>query len=207
MNKTFAGALGAALLLATPPSHAITVGFAPATQNVNVGVPVNVALVILGLGNGAAPSLSTFDLDVTFDGNILSFLGATFGDPVLGEQLDLFGFGSLTSVAPGLGVVNLFELSLDSPADLNALQAASFTLATLTFSTPSAGFSNLGIAVNALGDAHGDSLAATIALGSVTSMGSTAVSEPVSLLLVLAGLMALACLQAIKTKLSRGGRI
>ncbi len=195
MNRAFVGVLAAALLLVAAPSQAIILSFAPATQNASVGFPTDVAVVISGLGNGAAPSLSAFDLDVDFDSNVLSFLGVTFGDPVLGDQLDLFALGSLAGTTSGLGVVNLFELSLDSPADLDALQAGSFTLATLTFDTLAAGFSPLGISVNALGDANGNPLTATIAGGSVTAAGAGAVPEPASLLLVFAGLMVVAWLR------------
>jgi hypothetical protein len=56
--------------------------------------------------------LSTFDLNVAFDSNVLRFLASRLADPVLGDQLDLFGLGSLAGTTPGLGIVNLFELSL-----------------------------------------------------------------------------------------------
>ena len=104
-----------------------------------------------------SPSLSAFDLDVAFDDAILAFDAAAFGDPSLGDQLDLF-LGSVTGVTPGTGVVNLLELSFDLPSDLNALQAASFTLATLTFTAQAISTSTLDLSVNALADAFGDPL-------------------------------------------------
>jgi hypothetical protein len=121
--------LGAALLLLpTGLAAAITLRVDPSPQDVVVGSTLSVELVISELGSGAAPSLSTFDLGIAFDDSILSFLGFTFGDPIVGDQLDLSGLGSVTDVGPSAGIVNLFELSLDSPADLNALQTGSKAL-------------------------------------------------------------------------------
>ena len=185
MKGTFAAICGAALwLLAALPSQAITISFDPAAQSTTVGSAVDVALVISGLTDGAAPSLSTFDLDVSFDPAILGFSSAAFGDPVLGDQLDIFGLGSLTIATLGVGTVNLFELSFDSPSDLDALQAGSFTLATLTFDGLSIGTSTLGISINALGDSLGDPLSASIQSGSITSQGTSQIPEPSSLLLL-----------------------
>ncbi|MCI0530154.1 MAG: cohesin domain-containing protein [Nitrospira sp.] len=116
-------------------AHAISLEFVPPTQQVDIGDTFEVEIVILDLVDSAPPSLGTFDLDVIFDPTILSFSSVTYGDPVLGDQLDLFGLGSITATTPGTGSVNFFELSLDSAADLNNLQAGDFTLATLTFDT------------------------------------------------------------------------
>jgi hypothetical protein len=51
--------------------------------------------------------------------------------------------------------VNLFELSLDSASDLDALQAGTFTLATLTYQGIAAGVGSLSLNVIALGDSFG----------------------------------------------------
>lgn len=176
-----------ALLLAALPLHAITVSLNPATQTVTAGSSVDVALVISGLGSGAAPSLGTFDLDLSFNSSILSFTGAVFGDPGLGDQLDVLGLGSIFAATPGAGSVNLFELSFDAAADLDALQADSFTLATLSFSALSAGTSPLGITLNALGDANGDPLTADLADGSINvnaNNNAGSVPEPATWLLL-----------------------
>jgi hypothetical protein len=188
----------ALLLLGTTASRAVTLGFSPPTQDVAVGSSVPVALVISGLGTGTAPSLSTFDLNVTFAASTLAFISANFGDPVFGDQLNLGGLGSLSNVTTRPGVVNLFELSFDSPADLNALQISSFILATLTFDAISAGSTPLGISVNALGDASGNSLLADVLPGIVTSRVLIAVPEPASLALMIAGLVGLAGLRVAR---------
>jgi PEP-CTERM motif len=187
MKQVIAGAVtAAALLLAATPSQAITIGFQPTAQVVTAGSSVGVAVVISDLGSGAAPSLSAFDLDVTFDETILSFVSAAFGDPMQGNQLDLGGFGTVSGVTPGVGAVGLFELSLDTPADLEVLQAGSFILATLTFNATSGGVNPLGILITDLGDAFGDALTADVLTGSITVTG-TAVPEPGSLLLLMIG--------------------
>src|ERR1039458_750954 len=84
----------------------ITLGVFPASQSVALGSPVNVSLQITGLGNEAAPSLGTFDVNLNFDPTILSFNSAVFGDPILGDQLDPTGLGNTISFSnPGFGTV------------------------------------------------------------------------------------------------------
>jgi hypothetical protein len=187
MKRLIVGLLLGMLLFCSPGlARAITLGFDPVFQKVSLGASFDVALRISGLGDGTAPSLGVFDLDVTFDPTILGFSAVTYGDPLLGDQLDLFGLGSITATTPGVGMVNLFELSLDFPDDLDLLQADSFTFATLTFDALSQGTSPLGININALGDAYGDPLDATV------SPGSVKVPEPSTLLLLGSGLFGLA---------------
>jgi hypothetical protein len=180
--------LNAGSVLAT-----IDLGFSPADQNVYVGTSANVALTISGLGNFTAPSLGTFDLNVTFDPSILSFKSVLFGDPVLGDQLDLFGLGANPTFAGtvGPGSLNLFELSFDSPSELNSLQAGSFTLANISFDTFALGNSLLGISLISLGDADGNALSATLNGGSISVKSSSQVPESSSLLLVLNGIAGL----------------
>lgn len=159
-----------AVLLLSPPAivKAAMISFDPLTQNVTAGSAANVALLITGLGEGQEPSLGAFDLAVHFDHTIIAFSSLSFGDPALGDQLDLGGVGSVSGFDAGTpGIVNLFEVSLDSPADLDSLQAGSFILATLAFNGLAPGASSLNISINALGDALGDSLSAEIASGSI----------------------------------------
>ena len=170
------------LLFFVAPSNAILIEFDPVSQTVPVGDTAEVALVISGLGIGIAPSLSIFDMDITFDSALLGFSSAVYGDPVLGDQLDLFA-GSVISTTPSAGSVNLFELSLDGPWDLDDLQAGSFTLATLFFNTLAVGASPLEITINALGDAWGDPLTATVVDGSISP-----VPEPATILLLASGM-------------------
>ena len=188
------GVISAILLLFfTAPSNAITIGFNPQHQTVPVGDKAEVALVISELGNGAEPSIGAFDLDITFDPTILTFDSVVFGDPDLGDQLDLSGWGSWTAFIPGAASVNLYEVSIDPAAVLDSLQADSFTLAYLTFDTLSVGTSSLGIRVLVLSDAWGDPLQATTDDGSISP-----VPEPATFFLLSAGLVGLAGLRRKK---------
>jgi len=184
--------IGALFLLPVGSAAAIEISLSPSTQNVTLGDTVNVDVDITGLGDGAPLSLSIFDLDVTFDSSILDFNSVVFGDPVLGDQLDLFGLGGFTDVLPGAGFVNLFELSFDFASDLDTLQFGDFTLATLTFDSLAAGTSALDIFVNDLGDADGLPLTATTTGASVEVIkDTTSTPEPSTIILLGLGMTAL----------------
>ena len=191
------------LFAATLPSHALTISLTPTSQAVDVGQTLQFDLVVSGLGAGVAPSLGTYDVDISFDSGILGFSGAVFGDPILGNQLDLFGLGSFNAFTSGLGTVNLFELSFDDPSDLNLLQSDNFILATLSFSALSSGTSSLGISVNALGDALGDPLTANVvgARATVNQVNNNnPIPEPGGLALAMAGLLALVTVRTIRAR-------
>lgn len=152
-------ALGAAAIamggLAGAPASAVMLSLSPATQTATVGDTLTVDVLVSGLGAGVAPSLGAFDLDVSFDEALLAFDTAIFG-----TQLDVLGLGSLQLTTPGMGTVNLFELSLDTATDLADLQADSFVLASLSFSALAAGTGSFGLSILSLADENGDALAA-----------------------------------------------
>jgi len=179
--------VAAVLLLAGTTAHAISLGFSPSSQVAPVGSSVDVDLVISGLGDFMPDSLGVFDLDVLYDSAILGLTNVAFGDPVLGDQLDVFGFGlNLTAVSAVAGGTNLFELSFDFPADLDFFQPGSFALARLSFDVLANGTSPLDLANVILGDAFGAPLAADVDPGSVTG-----VPEPGTITLFLMGSVAL----------------
>jgi hypothetical protein len=145
---------------------AITLAVTPLSQSAS---SIDVGVTVSGLGAGEAPSLGSYDLDLHFNSSHLEYAGTRFGDPGLGDELDVLDFGANVTSAEssGSGVLNLFELSFDAPADLNALQADSFILAVVTFNFLQAGSSPLSLVVNALGDADGNALAANVSSATV----------------------------------------
>ncbi len=174
-------------LLWASAAHALTLGFAPASGSGLVGSSIEVGVVVSDLTDGGAPSLGSFDLDLIFDSAVLGLTGVPFGDPLLGDQLDLFGFGSLSGYDDSVpGSLNVFEISFDLPEDLDELQAGSFTLFTLRFDLLSPGTSALAFGSVTLGDAFGDPLIADAVLsGSVSAL-----PEPTAAVLAaLAGLL------------------
>lgn len=148
-------------LISNLSQAAIGLGFGTPQQT---GSDVSVDVVISGLGDGIGPSVSSFDLDILFDASYLDYASTSFGDPLLGDQLDVTAAGGNPTIAEttASGVLNLYELSFDDAAALNSLQASSFTLAVVHFSVLQAGSSTLSLSLNALADADGEPLSASL---------------------------------------------
>jgi hypothetical protein len=196
-----AGLVCLLLLAGSRAVQAISLGFAPASQSVAPGTSVAVDLVISDLGDSVLPSLSTFDLDIFFNPAILALDPTDAdGDGVIDSvildptgQLDVLGLGGnvVSAGLTGSGILNLFDLSADDPNDLHNLQAGTFLLAMITFETLRPGTSTLTLTVNALGDAEGNPLTATVGSGSITVRPLTGVPEPGISVLLGTGLLGL----------------
>lgn len=174
------------LLLSTNIVNAsISLAFGTPIQS---GSSLNIGVLISGLGENVAPSISTYDLNIIFDSNHLSYSSTLFGDTVLGNQLDLFDFGANFSGASLAeeGVLNIYEVSFDDTNDLNNSQADNFTLATLTFDILKSADSQLSFLVNDLGDAAENELVADLTTGSVST-----VPVPAAFWFMASGLMVL----------------
>ena len=173
----------------------ITLGIVPVSQTIPPAGSASVDITISGLDAGVAPSLSVYDLSVSYNSSILGFSSLAFGDSVLGDQLDLSGFGTITIVDSSVpGVIQFSEISFDLPATLDSQQLDAFTLATITFTGIGGGISPLSLTVNSLGDSIGDPLTvdpANIGSGSVTVTGSTSIPEPATFIPVGVGLLLL----------------
>lgn len=120
------------MLFQAGSASAISIAFVPEFPTVTAGDTLDVAIVISGLPAGGAPSVGTFDLDVKFDPMVLLPIGISFG-PFLGDPNSL-SFETITDSHFFIDVVDLAEVSLLSPTELDALQPSSFSLATLSFS-------------------------------------------------------------------------
>lgn len=191
MNVIKCTALAALLGCLTPSwAPAVTLSLQPDNQSVTGGASFSVDLLVSGLGDTEAPALGDFEVDIVLDPSALSFsgyaLGAMLGEVSLLESLDV----SFGEVAPGR--INLAQVSLLPIAELEALQTASFVLATLTFSAsgllPGESTAIDIASVLALGDAAGNPLA-------VDSLGGATVSAvplPAAIWLLGAGLLSLA---------------
>ena len=183
-----AAAVIACLCAGTAP--AATVYLSPGTQTLSSGSPVTLDLNISGLGNGTA--LSAFDISVNFDSADLSFEGAAFGDPVLGDQLDLGDLGlNGPTATPGNGTVDLIETDIfDSSSTLLSEQAANFTMVVLTFDALAGGTTPVTATINSLADQESNPFTASTQNASVTIEASP-VPLPSSLVLLTAGLLGL----------------
>lgn len=145
--------------LALPAQASVVVSINTNTTQTQVGGNVSFAVNISGLDSAVA--LGSYDLSVNFDPALLQFNSATFGDPILGDQLDVAQSGlNFPAALAGEGLVSLIEFSLDDSSDLLGQQADDFTLARLFFTAISPGISPLNLAVNSLADTDSTSLSA-----------------------------------------------
>ena len=178
-----------ALGLVNQASALPTLSLLPASQTASTGDTVYLDLVIDGLVDFGPDSLGDFDIDISYDMTALSFqnysLGTFLGDVGFGEAVD-FSFGDLG------GVVNIAELSLLNPFELDLIQPGSFSLATLEFHVDalSAGSSTtVGIdTVNAIGDGFGNWLTLGGTNDAVIRAPSASVPEPSIIWLLGSGL-------------------
>jgi hypothetical protein len=131
-------AAGLVLGLYQAPAQAISIGFQPVAQTINEGDAFTIDVVVSGLSS-VSEIVAAFDLDVTYNPSILAATGVTFGtllgDPAL--------FEADNGVVQTSGRIDFWEVSLLSDSDLLLLQPDSFSLATFSFQTLSAGTTEL----------------------------------------------------------------
>jgi hypothetical protein len=177
MLRTLVLLVTSGVVLCAAPAGAIVIGFVPSDQTVGLGATVGVDLVISDLGDFTAPSLGSFDLDVTYDDAILGAPSVTTLTSLLGDSSQGETIEGVDLSIPGF--IDVFLVSLLSPLELDALQPASFVLLTLTFDAIAQGTSALELTEVLLGDALGAELSATAGSGSITVQGpGTGVPEP-----------------------------
>ena len=154
MKNPMLALLGLVALLAAPPAAAVSLVLEASSDTVVLGETFTVDVLIDGtdgsLGDFASPSVGLFDLDVSFDDAAIAFLGVTFGS-FLGDPLtEAVTTGGLS--APG--VVDVAEISLLLPAQLDAIQPDGFLLATLEWQTLDVGPTAIALTQSEVGDAE-----------------------------------------------------
>ncbi|MDA8140843.1 MAG: cohesin domain-containing protein [Desulfobacteraceae bacterium] len=118
---------------------AISIGFSPSSQAVEIGDSLTVDVIISGL-SAADEIVSAYDLDVSYDAALLLATGVTFG-PYLDDLL-FPGFAFQEAILAS-GLIDLAELSILSDDELALQQGDSLVLATLHFNALALGTSPL----------------------------------------------------------------
>ena len=191
MKKIFATLIALSVSFALN-SQALTVDLSPSAQQLQLGENLTLDVKVSGLTDATAPSLGVYDVNLNFDATRLAISQIIWGDAVKGNQLDLNCFGSLQMSNPiNSGTLNLFELSFDDVWSLDNLQAGSFNLFSIIFSSLAAGPAEFTLSVNALGNAAGNSMSADSLETSRVTINTVSTPEPAASFLFLIGLIAL----------------
>src|SRR5689334_6646316 len=107
-------------------AQATSIDLTPDRNEITKGDSLILQVRIHGANDLAAPSLGDYDININYNPNIFNVASITWGNPTAGDQLDLSGFGSLKDQSNiNVGILNIVELSFDSPWDLNTQQIGS----------------------------------------------------------------------------------
>lgn len=201
MRNWMAGGLGLALLLVCARAEALSVGLVASDLSLLPGEQVTVDVVVAGLGAGAAPTISGFDLDLDFGAPTLSLVNVAFGSG-LGTGLQVLNSTALLSAS----IVDLASVSLLSSATLDAQQPASFVLATLTFLAVSPGLAELALDQALLADTSAVPGGNQLFVDTISGVSILVTPEPGTLALLASGTGLLAARRYRRTVVSsRGG--
>jgi len=153
-----------------------------------VGEPLILDLTVSGLAAGAAPSLGAWFINISYDPAVFSIAGSgvTFG-PLLGDSSVPEAIEGVDASTPGL--VKLNQTSFLPEATLDALQPASFSLATLEFTGVALGTSVFDFTLTDLSDAAFP--ANSIAVAGTVTADVSVVPEPSTFTLFGVGVFAL----------------
>jgi hypothetical protein len=179
------------MAFAVKSATATTLAFTPPSQTKLPGAFATVAITIV---DPPAQGIGAFDLAVVFDPDITG-LAAISETQHLGVT-----FGLITDISVP-GIVRLADVSLESSADLLALQPHDdFELLTLTFTALTDGTGHLSLGSVLLADAEGDQiLNVTLEEASIiVGRGPIGVAAPSTLLLLGLGLAGAVCARRAK---------
>ena len=179
------GVIGLLALAGSTEARALTISVLASPSSATVGEQVEVTVEVSGLGDGEAPSLGAFDLDLTFAPALLAADEDTIS---AGSFLGVLGTEALAWGSVNGGVGNVQVISLLSPDDLDALQGASFVLGTVSFDALALGSGSFEITRAALSNAFG----LPLTVDAFVDATVTIVPEASTALLLAAGLAGLA---------------
>ena len=171
-------------------TQAAVINLLPSNSNISISDDVVLNVNVSGLDKSAS-ALGVYDLNLKFDSNLFAVKNIQFGDSSKGNQLDILGFGTMQTSAIGSGWLNLFELSFDTPENLNNLQANEFILFRVIFTALDKGAGLFSVNANSFGDAYGNNLLIDSISDSNVMVKAVSVPEPTSLFLLGLGLLTL----------------
>ncbi|HEY6924849.1 MAG TPA: VPLPA-CTERM sorting domain-containing protein [Steroidobacteraceae bacterium] len=177
-------AICALVLGPVPAANALTLSLLPEQGMVQAGATALIDVVASGLADGEnVGAIGGYDLNVAFNPTLLSWTSTAFG-----SGLNVTGLGDIQDsrlLPSNPAVVDTAETSLDTAADLAALQPNSFVLFTLSLTGIASGTSALDLSIGSLTDERGNPLAANVQGSSLTV---TPVPLPAAVWLLLSGL-------------------
>lgn len=207
-------ALSAGILI---PAPAAVINVSTTSAHVSVGQSFNVLFDVRGLSSAPNDSFSGFDLDIAFDPLAVRLLNASFFDPASGTNQLAFSetgsFGFIGQTAISGGIIDLVGISGNSAGVLDARQKDVFRFVTLTFETLASSpgtFIGVNLADPALllTDSGAGVLPIAFDNSSVEiAIGPTAVAEPSSLALCMAGAIAFLTTRRRRVAILRAGGI
>lgn len=141
MNKLLSSlALAAAAVAAAPAQAAPVVTFSASSYQVAVGDVVTVDLSISGLG---AEILSAFDINMLYDGSVMTNASVTHS--VFAGAFGPFLEQDQASTSFDFGNTGVIDYSLSDDATLAAQQADDFLMLRFAFTADADGFSFIGL--------------------------------------------------------------
>ena len=183
---------------------AVSLSLETASSTLLPGATFSVDVQVSGLSAPPnAPSLTAYEIDITFDDAILDFVSLTFGDPVqtFDDAIERCTPSTFTATCDAFaefssstGLIEIGEASLLDPAIINASQPASFVVARLEFTAQAQGSTSLAFAQIALSGTVSGTTEGTLP-GSGAPRPLTVVPEPGTAGLLGCGLVALARLR------------
>jgi len=155
------------------PANAQTISLDSQVQYVRVGTTFDLSLLISNLTASGVPSLGAYDFLLLFDSNLVSLLGNSLGPALSANPANsLFG-----TDATMLGQLGIFEVSLESAANLNSAQSNTLPLGSLTFLAQNVGAANFSLSGLAFADADGNALSPILNGVTVMLVDRTSVDE------------------------------